>query len=311
MQNNPEIEYLIEQAVKIARDKKHEYVLTEHLLLSLIQYAPFQKTLDKYGVEVEAMTQELDAYLNSLVSLVKDQEDLQPKKTSALERIFNRANVQVMFTGRRSMTTIDLYLSIMSENNSHAHYFLLKYGVKKAEFVDFWQKHYNHNDVKMTDQQATDVLTEYCTSLTAAAKENRLEPLIGRETELHEMITVMARRFKANVLMVGDPGVGKTAIAEGLARRIVDHEVPEVLVSDATRRATTAMVAIDQHHGDQEEACRCLEQEHEPAEFEWGPEIVAGPRDELERGVVEQELGDRPHQQFLGQRLGQEGTDQA
>ena len=78
MQNNPEIEYLIEQAVKIARDKKHEYVLTEHLLLSLVQYAPFQKTLDKYGVEVEAMTQELDAYLNSLVSLAQVGLDMGP-----------------------------------------------------------------------------------------------------------------------------------------------------------------------------------------------------------------------------------------
>ena len=229
MQNNPEIENLIEQAVKIAREKKHEYVLTEHLLLSMVRYAPFRATLDKFGVEVEIMDSEIDAYLDSLTGIVSNDTDLQPRKTQALERIFNRANVQVMFTGRRSMSTIDVYLSIMAENNTHAHYFLLKYGVKKSEFVDFWTKHYNHKDAKLTDTQATEILEEYCVNLTAASKQGQLEPLIGRETELQEMITVLARRFKANVLMVGDPGVGKTAIIDGLAHEIVAGRVPKFL----------------------------------------------------------------------------------
>ena len=226
---NPEIESIIEHAVAIAREKKHEYIITEHVLLSMIRHEPFRKTLEKFGVEIAQMDHEVDSYLNSLVSLVRDEENLQPKKTSALERIFNRANVQVMFTGRRTMTTIDLYLSIMSENNSHAHYFLLKYGVKKQEFVDFWQKNYDQEDTKLTENQATKILEEYCTNLSRAAAENRLEPMIGRESELQEMITVMARRFKANVLMVGDPGVGKTAIIDGLAQEIHAGRVPEFL----------------------------------------------------------------------------------
>jgi len=230
MQNNPEIEHIVEQAVKIARDKHHEYVITEHLLLSLIRHVPFRKILDRFGAEVAQMEQEVDTYLDSLKHLVKADADLQPRKTQTLERLFNRANVQVMFTGRRTLTTLDLYLSIMAETNSHAHYFLLKYGVKKTEFSDFYSKNYTAGEAaKMNVNQANDILNEYCTNLTEQAKNDQLEPLIGRQTELHEMITVMARRFKANVLMVGDPGVGKTCIVDGLAQEIIAGRVPKFI----------------------------------------------------------------------------------
>jgi ATP-dependent Clp protease ATP-binding subunit ClpA len=228
MQNNPEIEQIVDAAVKIARDCRHEYVMTEHVLLAMVRHLPFRQVLEKFGTDIVRLEQELEAYLASLATVVTN-KDTPPKKTNALERCFNRALTQVLFTGRRSVSTVDLYLAMMSETNSHAHYFLLKYGVKKAEFVEFYQANYKQSDVRLTDQQATEILTEHCVDLTKLAREDRLEPMIGRSEELDEMITVLARKFKANVLMVGDPGVGKTAIVEGLAQEMAAGRVPKFL----------------------------------------------------------------------------------
>ena len=228
MQNNPEIEQILESAVAIAYSYKHEYVITEHVLLALIRHDPFRRVIEKFGADVALFDQELNNYIGSLVNLIKDPAP-QPRKTNALERVFNRALTQVLFTGRKQVATIDILVAMLAETNSHAHYFLLKYGIKAQEFVNFWQNNYSHTSVAMTDHQATQILEEHCTNLTKLATEDRLEPMIGRSAELEEMITVLARRFKANVLMVGDPGVGKTAIIDGLAQEIAANRVPKFL----------------------------------------------------------------------------------
>ena len=130
MTNSPEIENIIEQAIAFAKERKHEYCTVEHLLLALITHTPFKKCLDGFGADSDMLIQEVSAYLDGqhaieLKNVTTD--EVQPRKTNSLERVMNRSVTQVLFTGRRQVTTIDLYLSMASEGNSHAHYFLLKY----------------------------------------------------------------------------------------------------------------------------------------------------------------------------------------
>ena len=231
MQNNPEIEQIIDNAGKLAKKYKHQYVTIEHLALALVRYESFNKILTAYGVDAKAIATDIDTWLKGMVSIeIKGKvTNASPKKTNGLERVFNRAGTQVLFSGRKTVSTIDLYLAIMSESQSHAHYFFLKHGIQKVEFVDFWQNNYQSVEPKMSNKEADKLLNEHCINLTALAKKDKIEPVIGRSSELEDIVHVLAKRFKANVLLVGDPGVGKTALAEGLALQIVNNNVPKFL----------------------------------------------------------------------------------
>jgi len=256
MQTSPEIENIIEQSIALAKERNHQYVTVEHLCLALVSFSPFKKSLTSFGVETDAMIGEMTHYLNALHSIEAKEPNTQPKKTNTLERVMNRSVTQVLFTGRKQVLTIDLYLSICAEGNSHAHYYLLKYGVNKMEFVQHWQKTYKGGDyaTNLTDTQADEILQEYTTNLTVLARQDKIEPVIGRIQEIDDIINVLAKRFKSNVLMVGDPGVGKTAIAEGIALAIVKDEVPDFLKGyELYSLEVGSLLAGSRYRGDFEE----------------------------------------------------------
>jgi len=260
MTNSPEIENIIEQSIDYAKQRKHQYVTVEHLLLALINHSSFTKCVVGFGVDVESMSHEITGYLDSLHAIVSNETEVVPRKTSSLERVMNRSITQVLFTGRRQVTTIDLYLSIASEGNSHAHYFMLKYGMNKNEFVAYWQKHYKNDATgNLTENQADEILEEYTINLSELASQGKLEPLIGRTKELDDIINVLAKRFKSNVLMVGDPGVGKTAIAEGLAQMMHDKAVPEFLQDHQIYSLEVgSLLAGSKYRGDFEEKVKAI-----------------------------------------------------
>jgi ATP-dependent Clp protease ATP-binding subunit ClpA len=261
MNNSPEIEGIIEHAILHAKERNHTYCTIEHLLLALLNHQPFKKCVSSFGADIDALIGDVTAYLDSLSSIKNKDPEAQPRKTNSLERVMNRSITQVLFTGRRQVTTIDLYLSICSEGNSHAQYFLLKYGVIKNEFVAHWQKTYKGSEYSgnLTESQADEILEEYTTNLSQLARDGKLEPLIGRTKELDDIINVLAKRFKANVLMVGDPGVGKTAIAEGLANMINAGEVPEFLKDhELYSLEIGSLLAGSKYRGDFEEKVKAV-----------------------------------------------------
>ena len=261
MNNSPEIESIIERAIAFAKERKHQYCTVEHLLLALINHPPFKKCIVTFGADIDTMNSEIGSYLNGLHAIETKDSEVVPRRTNSLERVMNRSVTQVLFTGRRQVTTIDLYLSIASEGNSHAHYFLLKYGIHKNDFVAHWQKTYKGNDYPtgLSEGQADEILEEHTINLTKLARDGKLEPVIGRSKELDDIINVLAKRFKSNVLLVGDPGVGKTAIVEGLAQSINDGQVPEFLEGhELYSLEIGSLLAGSKYRGDFEEKVKAV-----------------------------------------------------
>ena len=231
IQHNPEIETLIANATELAKKYNHEYVTVEHLAHGMLTYKPFNDLMLAFGCDIAGLISDIEDYLQKQTFMVNTDFDTVPKKTHSLERVFNRAFTQVLFSGRNHVQVIDIFLSIASETNSHASYFFIKYGLERSQVVEFYNQHYVEGKQRRVpaDARADDILREYCEDLNLAAKEGKIDPVVGREFELDEIAQVLAKRNKCNVLMVGDAGVGKTAIAEGLARNITEGRVPEYL----------------------------------------------------------------------------------
>jgi len=254
LQTDPEIDHIVAEATEMAKRYNHEYVTLEHVFLSMVRYEPFRSFLINYGADVDGIDADIDAYLLGQISLISTQGD--PKKTHALERVFNRAFTQVLFSSRTHIQLMDLFLSIHAENNSFAHYFMVKYGLDRSKLIEMYNTSYKSNASKSvaSNAQADKILEHYCDNLNKQAAEGKIDPVIGRETETNDIVEILARRNKSNVLMIGDPGVGKTAIAEGLALAITLKMVPNYLLDYTVYNLDIgSLLAGSKYRGDFEE----------------------------------------------------------
>lgn len=252
---NSELESIIELATQTAIDKNHEYVTLEHLLYAMVSKGPFVQLITTFGCDIDDLKVTLNAYLDNQTYLISKGVNAEPKKTHSLERVFNRAFTQVMFSGRQSLQVIDIFLSIFAEDTSYCKFLFQKYGLDRNKLVTHWNN--NFADIKSKKKNKSvqeSILEEFCDNLTEQAVQNKIDPVIGRELEIEEIIQILAKRNKSNILMVGDPGVGKTAIAEGLALNIANGDVPEYLLDYTVYNLDIGgLLAGSKYRGDFEE----------------------------------------------------------
>ena len=234
LEPNSDLEAIFERAVKLAIKNKHEYITLEHFLYSLIIDTKFEKVLNEFGADLEGLKENLERFIKEdLIDIAVEELDARPKKTQSMERMLNRAFTQVLFGGRSVIEPRDCFVSLFSEKKSHALHFMRQAKIDKDAFIDFTNKE-TVIDVEgaiedVGSAQLEKMIVQYCVNLNNKVKQKKIDPVIGREKEIEEILLVLARRSKSNVMMIGDPGVGKTAIAEGLARKIVEGSVPKYL----------------------------------------------------------------------------------
>ena len=252
---NEELQLVFDKAIKDAKKLNHEYVTLEHLLFSMLCSSNFYNLLKGYGCNIDDMKTQLESYLKTgldEISMVKGTR-YKPKKTQTVERVLNRAFTQVLFAGRPHITLSDVLLSILSEKKSHAAFYLDQSGVDKDRFAEYVSSELGQDDAENASSSQR-ALNAFTTNLNDEVSRNNVDPVIGRLEELESISLALGRRNKNNVLLVGDPGVGKTAIAEGLAWNIVNGAVPEFLKEYSVYMLDIgAMLAGSKYRGDFEE----------------------------------------------------------
>ncbi len=244
------IDNIIQNAVTFAKDKGHEYVTLEHIMFCLLENEDIAELVKELSVDLNNIVEDLNHYLDDPeLNGLENEHGVkgEPKKTASTERIIQRALAQVIFSGREEVKPLDMFLSILSEQNCHAAYFCQLNGLDKNIIVDYLEHKYNSD-------KSSELVKEYTTNLNDEAQKNRIDNLIGRHEEVDELVHILARRKKNNVVLVGEPGTGKTAVAEGLAKRIVDGDVPDVIQNKIIYSlAVGDLLAGTRYRGDFEE----------------------------------------------------------
>ncbi len=264
IQPSKNLEQIYENAINLAFEKHHEYITLEHFLLSMIKDEQFKSLLDSFGAETNTLIKDLESFLDNELKDIEDANIDRPKKTMAIDRVLNKAFAAVLFNGKTSIDTVDCFISILSEKKSHALYFIKKANIDKEKFLEFvkGQQSDTEQDVESGENAAANfekILSKFCVNLTQKAKSKLIDPVIGREQEIEQITLSLARRNKSNVIMVGDPGVGKTAIAEGLARNIEEGKVPKFLTKhEVYSLDISALLAGSKYRGDFEERLKAV-----------------------------------------------------
>lgn len=253
-----ELQLVFEKAIDVAKKLKHEYLTLEHLLFAMLCEESFTNCVQGYGSDPEFIKKNLEHYLKNKCDDIIGVEDVKPRKTQSVERVLNRAFTQVLFNGRQRIESTDVFLSMMSEKRSFASYYIAQANIDKDKFADYlnneMESQSHQEEEEPRDQASERALKNFTTNLNEAVKKNKIDPVIGRVEELENVALAMGRRSKSNVILVGDPGVGKTAIAEGLAYNICNGAVPDFL-KDYTvfNLDISAMLAGSKYRGDFEE----------------------------------------------------------
>ena len=250
------LQAVFEKAIETAKKLHHEYLTIEHLLFAMLAEESFSTAIEGFGANVETLKQDLSDYLqNKCAEITVPDVVVKPRKTQAVERVLNRAFTQVLFNGRQRIEPTDVFLAMIGEKRSWSHYYIQKANIDKDKFND-----YINNAIEVDeeegpqDNQGERALKAFTSNLNDLVQKQKIDPVIGRIDELENIALALGRRNKNNVILVGDPGVGKTAIAEGLAYNIVNGSVPDFLKEYKVYSLDiSAMLAGSKYRGDFEE----------------------------------------------------------
>src|SRR5690554_6381401 len=266
-----DLEYSIGQCYKRAREARDEYMTVEHLLLALLDNPSAEAVLKATGADFHRLRSDLEQAITTSVSVLPDEIDRDTQPTLGFQRVLQRAVYHVQSSGKKEVTGANVLVAIFGEKDSHAVYYLNQQDIARLDVVNFLshgiakqgegEAHPAESDAPAVDGEEgkADALEEFAVNLNQLARDGKIDPLVGRSEEVERTIQVLCRRRKNNPLYVGEAGVGTTEIAEGLAKRIVDGDVPEVL-ADATIYSLDlgALVAGTKYRGDFEERLKAV-----------------------------------------------------